>query len=126
MLNVNSLLSWTSGLEEKMYKVSVLKLSQCVESHSCWLCLQVLQKNWVGHLNMVLLRGKEFKQTNLQKFHYLGGYPGVGGGNVEASNWLTHKCPLQPNFNKSELFSLVQANTNDLLWDKFFVVNLIF
>lgn len=30
MLNVNSLLSWTSGLEEKMYKVSVLKLGQCV------------------------------------------------------------------------------------------------
>ena len=75
---------------------------------------------------MILLRGQEFKQTNLQKFHYLGGYPGVGGGNVEASNWLTHKCPSQPNFNKSELFSLVQANTNDLLWDKFFVVNLIF
>lgn len=81
---VKSSLSW-AGSERKVYKVWVLKLGQCEESHGRWFCpvwkidsqIRLLGE----HLNSIWPRGwQEFERTNLQKLKCPKGYSGVAQG----------------------------------------------
>ena len=59
--------------KKKVYKVSVLKLGQLVESQVATYFV-FLYKNCVGHLNtfLILPVEEEFYETYLQKFKFLG------------------------------------------------------
>ena len=81
---VKSSLSW-AGSERKVYKVWVLKLGQCEESHGRWFCpvwkidsqIRLLGE----HLNSIWPRGwQEFERTNLQKLKCPKGCSGVAQG----------------------------------------------
>ena len=81
---VKSSLSW-AGSERKVYKVWVLKLGQCEESHGRWFCPVWKIDNQIPllgeHLNSIWPRGwQEFERTNLQKLKCPKGCSGVAQG----------------------------------------------
>lgn len=90
---VKSSLSW-AGSERKVYKVWVLKLGQCEESHGRWFCPvwkidSQIRLLWASELN--LAKGMAGIWTNQSsKAQMPEGLLRCCARGVEASNWWTH------------------------------------
>lgn len=93
---VKSSLSW-AGSEGKVYKVWVLKLGQCEESHGRWFCpvwkidsqIRLLGE----HLNSIWPRGWQEFWTNLRKLKCPKGCSGVAQGvlKLRTNGRIDHK-----------------------------------